>query len=58
MPASMARRPGEEQSAEEADAGGERKAQQCQSQAILPAAARDKEGADRDPVKGQDAQEE
>lgn len=53
-----ARRPGEEESAEERDAGGEGEAEKRGGEAILQAGAGDKEGADGDPVESHDAEEE
>ena len=50
--------PGEEETAEERDAGGEGETEKRGGEAVLQAGAGHKEGADRDPVESHDAEEE
>ena len=51
-------RPGKKESTEERDAGGEGEAEERGGEAILQAGAGNEEGADRDPVKSHDAEQE
>ena len=50
--------PGEKESAEQGDAGGEGETQESGDETFLQASPRHEEGADRDPVEGHEAEEE